>query len=131
MDHERLQQRREAASRNLERARKRAARAQKRALALPIALFAIFWVGVFAQMATGNDPALSNNAPVAGTGKAKKADRKTAVAASGGSKPQKPKPSTELVYDPVTGMILRVPARSQTTTPTPAPAPAPVVTSQS
>ncbi len=132
MDQRRVDERREAARQKLERTRERAGRARRRALALPIALFGILWVAVFAQMATGNDPALSNNSITAATAKSSKADRKTAARSGNvASQPQQRQPATELAYDPVTGMYVRVPASSQATTPAPAPAPAPVITSQS
>ncbi len=136
MDQARLQERRDAARRKLERARERAVRARTRALALPIALFGILWVAVFAQMATGNDPTLGSSQKLTNATGATKADRGTAAAGGAGSsaQPQQQQSATVLAYDPVTGTIVQVPASgAQTTTPAPAPAPppAPVVTSQS
>jgi cytoskeletal protein RodZ len=134
MEEMRREARREAAIRKLERARERSGRARMRALVLPIGLFGVVWVAVFAQMATGNDPALSNTPKVAAK-KAVSSDPRAAAASGGGTsaKPQPQTPATVLAYDPVTGAIVRTPAASaQTTaTPTPAPAPAPVTTSQS
>ena len=123
---------REAALKKLERTRERAGRARIRALVLPIALFGAVWVAVFAQMATGNDPALSNNRMVATKGAT--SDGKGAAASTTGAsaKPPRQRPATALAYDPVTGTIVRIPASSaQTAVSTPAPAQAPVITSQS
>lgn len=125
---------REAALKKLERTRERAGRARIRALVLPIALFGAVWVAVFAQMATGNDPALSNNRMVATSGKGATSDGKGAAASTTGAsaKPPRQRPATALAYDPVTGTIVRIPASSaQTAVSTPAPAQAPVITSQS
>ena len=121
------QVRRDAAIRKLERARERAGRARVRAIVLPIAMFGVVWAAVFAQMATGNDPALSTASGPASAGR-------TTVAASGAGSATPPKPqqqATVLAYDPVSGTIVRVPASSAVAAPAPAPAPAPVTTSQS
>lgn len=96
-----------------------------RAIVLPVCLFGALWLALFAQMATGNDPALSNNV----TRKVAKAGRKTAPSRPA---PKPRRPATVLAYDPLTGMIVRVPAsQSQAIDTAPAPAPAPVITSQS
>lgn len=125
-----MQERNEAARLKLERARARAGQARRHALALPIGLFGILWVAVFAQMATGNDPALGSSAAGPVT---RQVDRRTTGSSeedSSASRPQRA--ATALAFDPITGTIVRVPASAaQRTTPTPAPTPAPVTTSQS
>lgn len=118
--------------RKLERARARAARARARAIALPIALFGILWLAVFAQMATGNDPALGGRKAAGATHPPQSGSKKTASHVRRSAPARRKPPATELAYDPVTGTIVEVPApQGQGTAPAPAPAPAPVITSQS
>ncbi len=120
--------------RKLERGRARAARARARALALPIALFGVLWLAVFAQMATGNDPAVGGGKVTGSTHRPHTNSKKTASHLRSSAPPRRKSPATELAYDPVTGTIVEIPAtQAQGTAPAPAsvPAPAPVTTSQS
>ena len=105
--------------RRLRARRHRDGKLRLRAVVLSLALFALFWALVFAQMVSGHDPVLSAKA-AAGTG-----------SSTNGSSPrpgqqktqrQQRAQQTQLALDPETGAIVQVPA---------APAPAPVTTSQS
>ncbi len=120
--------------RKLERARARAARARARAIALPIALFGVLWLAVFAQMATGNDPALGGSKAAGSTQRPQSDSKTTASHVRRSAPPGQTPPATQLAYDPATGTIVEVPApQGQGVAPAPAPAPppAPVTTSQS
>jgi hypothetical protein len=103
--------------------RRRDSELRRRALFLSLTLFAILWIGVFAQMVSGHDPAL-------GSGTASAGAKPTAQRTARHRRARPPKPQSTWVIDPETGVIERVP--SDAATPAPAPvAPAPVVTSQS
>lgn len=118
--------------RKLQRARARAARARARAIALPIALFGVLWLAVFAQMATGNDPALGGSKAAGSTPQSD--SKKTASHVRRSAPPRQTPPATQLAYDPATGTIVEVPApqgQGAAPAPAPAPPPAPITTSQS
>ncbi len=91
-------------------------------------LFAVLWLGVFAQMVSGHDPVL-------GSGPSTKLARNTTTKQRSNPQPaRKRAEQSEWVMDPTTGEIYRVPSGSEqaATSSQPAPvSPAPVVTSQS
>ncbi len=132
MDADRLEQRRESARRNIARARERAGRARRRALVLPIALFGVLWLAVFAQMATGNDPALGGTTKVAGAEAPSRQGQRSSARDRSASSTAASQPATALAYAPLTGTLVRVPASgASNTTSTLNPSAASVTTSQS
>jgi len=125
-----MDEQRRLARMRLRSRRRHHAELRRRAVSLSIGLFALLWVAVFAQMATGHDPALSSSAGAA----AKRAAAQRTSRGRGGSAAAAARGSGEQSYalDPVTGEIVQVPQGTGGGSATqPAPVPAPVVTSQS
>ena len=102
--------------------RRRIGELRRRTLFYCVTGFVVVWLLVFGMMASGHDPVLDRG-------------RRTSTASSSHAKPEsqpersRPTRATELVVDPATGLIVRVPV--QGSAPPPAPSPPPVVTSSS
>ena len=118
-----LEDRRRLARLRMRARRQRDGQLRRRAIVLALAMFAVLWVAVFAQMVSGHDPVLGNGTQVAAVTRNSSQQAQGHRSAGGGG---------ELALDPETGEIVEVaPSSSSTAAPAPAPKPAPVVTSQS
>jgi hypothetical protein len=125
-----VEEKKRVAQLRLRARRHRSGELRRRSILLSLAVFALLWGALFAQMVSGHDPVLGSGTQVASA-------RGSATAHPTKQRSRSADDGSQLALDPETGAIVEVPSGSgsaggqQAAPATQAPTPAPVVTAQS